>query len=50
MYVLITVATPQSLTGEQKRLMKELAKTLPPEAVPQERGLIERVREVLLGN
>jgi molecular chaperone DnaJ len=50
LYVLVTVATPQNLTGEQKRLLKELARTLPGGGVPQERGLIDRVREVLIGN
>ena len=48
MYVLVTVTTPTNLSGEQKKLLKELAKTLPPDAVPQEKGLIDRVREVLI--
>jgi molecular chaperone DnaJ len=49
MYVILNVATPTSLTGEQKRLFKDLAKSLPGEAVPQERGLIDRIRDVLAG-
>lgn len=48
MYVLVTVTTPTNLSGEQKKLLKELAKTLPPDAIPQEKGLIDRVREVLI--
>jgi molecular chaperone DnaJ len=50
MFVLVTVSTPTDLTGEQKKLLKELAKSLAPDAVPQERGLIDRIREVLVGN
>ena len=50
MFVLVTVATPTNLTGEQKKLLKDLAKSLPGEAIPQERGLIDRIREVLVGN
>jgi hypothetical protein len=46
----VTVATPTNLTGEQKKLLKDLAKSLPAEAIPQERGLIDRIREVLVGN
>ena len=49
MLVFVTVATPTDLTGEQKRLLKDLAKGLNGDAVPQERGLIDRVRDVLLG-
>ena len=48
MYVLITVTTPTNLSSEQKKLLKELAKTLPPDAIPQEKGLIDHVREVLI--
>ncbi len=50
MYVMITVATPTDLTGEQKKLLKDLAKTFAPEAVPQERGLIDKIREMFIGN
>lgn len=50
MYVMVTVATPTNLTGEQKKLLKDLAKTFAPEAVPQERGLIDKIREMLVGN
>jgi molecular chaperone DnaJ len=50
MFVLITVATPTNLTAEQKKLLKDLAKGLPGDAVPQERGLIDRIHEVLTGS
>lgn len=50
MYVMVTVATPTNLTGEQKKLLKDLAKTFTPEAVPQEHGLIDKIREMLVGN
>ena len=50
MFVLVTVATPTNLTSEQKKLLKDLAKSLPVDAIPQERGLIDRIREVLPGN
>jgi molecular chaperone DnaJ len=46
MYVLVTVATPTNLSNEQKKLLKDLAKSLPSEALPQEHGLIDRVHEV----
>jgi molecular chaperone DnaJ len=49
MFVLVTVSTPTGLSNEQKRLLKELARSLPADAVPQERGLIDRIREVLTG-
>ena len=50
MYLIVTVATPTNLTHEQKKLFKDLAKTFEPEAVPQERGFIEKIREMLTGN
>jgi len=50
LYVIVTVAIPTNLTGEQKKLLKDLAKTFEPEAVPQERGLMEKIREMLIGN
>jgi len=46
MYVLVTVATPTNLSNDQKKLLKDLAKSLPSEALPQEHGLIDRVHEV----
>ena len=50
MFVLVTVATPTDLTAEQKKLLKDLAKSLPGDAIPQGHGLIDRIREVLIGN
>jgi molecular chaperone DnaJ len=50
MYVIVTVATPTTLSGEQRKLFKDLAKTFEPEAVPQERGFIEKIREMLTGS
>ena len=49
MHVVVTVAVPTNLSGEQKKLLKDLAKSLSAEAVPQEHGLIDSVREVLTG-
>jgi molecular chaperone DnaJ len=43
MFVLVTVATPTDLTGEQKKLLKDLARSLPGDAIPQEHGLIDRI-------
>jgi molecular chaperone DnaJ len=45
--VLVNVATPTSLNGEQKKHLQELAKGASSEAVPQEHGLIERLQEAL---
>jgi molecular chaperone DnaJ len=45
--VLVTVATLTKMTRDQERLLKELAKTLPTDPVPQERGLLDRIRKVL---
>jgi len=49
MHVVVTVATPTNLNGEQKKLLKDLARQLSNEAVPQERGLVDRMRDVLGG-
>jgi molecular chaperone DnaJ len=49
MHVVVTVATPTHLNGEQKKLLKDLARQLGNEAVPQERGLVDRMRDVLGG-
>ncbi len=49
MHVVVTVATPTHLNGEQKKLLKDLARQLSDEAIPQERGLVDRIREVLSG-
>jgi len=44
MLVVVAVTTPTHLTGEQKKLLKDLSKTLKDEAVPLETGLVERLR------
>jgi len=49
MHIVVTVATPTNLNGEQKKLLKDLARQLSNEAVPQERGLVDRMRDVLGG-
>jgi molecular chaperone DnaJ len=49
MFVVVTAATPANLKGDQKKLLQELAKQLGSEAVPQEHGLIDRMRDVLGG-
>ena len=46
--VLVQVAVPTKLSGEQKRLFRELGKTLEPETVWQEKhGFMDEVRELL---
>ncbi len=46
-HVIIQVAIPKKLTDEQRRLFKELARTLGKEVVPQERGFFEQLKETL---
>jgi len=46
--VIVRVAVPTKLTPEQKKLFKELSKTLGQEVIPQEeKGLLDHLREVL---
>jgi molecular chaperone DnaJ len=45
--VIVSLATPTHLNGEQKKLLKELTKSINEEAQPQERGVLERLRDVL---
>ena len=47
--VMINVAIPQKLDTKQRALFKELADTMGTEAHPQERGFLDRLREVLGG-
>ncbi len=47
LHVIVNVTTPTQLTGEQKKLLKELTKTLTDEAVPLEQGLVDRLRAAL---
>ena len=45
MLVVVSVTTPTHLNSEQKKLLKDLGKTLKEEAVPLETGLVDRLRE-----
>ena len=45
--VALHVAVPSRLSDEQKRLFKDLAKTMETEAQPEEKGFFERLKEVL---
>jgi len=46
--VIVQVSIPAKLTSEQKKLFKELSKTLGREVIPQEeKGLLNHLREVL---
>jgi molecular chaperone DnaJ len=45
--IVLHVEVPTRLSDEQKRLFKELAKTMETEAKPEEKGFFERLKEVL---
>jgi len=45
MLVIVSVSTPTNLSGEQKKLLKDLAKSLKEDATPLETGLTDRIRE-----
>jgi len=47
--VIVTAATPTNLSNDQKKLLKDLARQLNGEAVPQEHGLIDRLQDMLGG-
>jgi molecular chaperone DnaJ len=47
LFVIVSVATPTNLNGEQKKLIESLKKSLNAEAAPLEHGLLDRMREVL---
>jgi len=47
--VIVNVNVPNSLNNDQKKLLKDFAKSLPNDAVPQERGLIDKLRNALGG-
>jgi molecular chaperone DnaJ len=49
MHVIVNVATPTHLSGEQKRLLKDLSRSLGGEAIVQDQGLVDRLRDVLNG-
>jgi molecular chaperone DnaJ len=45
--VVLHVTVPARLNDEQKRLFKDLAKTMDAEARPEEKGFAERLKDVL---
>lgn len=45
--VVLHVAIPTHLTDEQKRLFKELAKTMEAEARPEDKGFLDQLKDVL---
>ncbi|MGH2522041.1 MAG: molecular chaperone DnaJ [Anaerolineales bacterium] len=47
LHIIVSVATPTHLNGEQKRLIKELSKSLNGQAVPLEHGLLDRLGDTL---
>jgi molecular chaperone DnaJ len=48
-HVVISVDIPQRLTAEQRDLLEKLGQTLGTKPEPQERGFLDRVRELLGG-
>jgi molecular chaperone DnaJ len=47
--VMINVEVPNRLTAEQRQLFEQLARTLGSEVRPQERGFLDKIKEVLGG-
>jgi molecular chaperone DnaJ len=47
--VIVNVAVPKTLTTEQRRLFEELARTMGTEAEPQQRGLLDWIKDALGG-
>jgi molecular chaperone DnaJ len=47
--VVVNIEIPTRLSGEQRKLMEELAKTLGAEVKPQERTLFDMLKEVIGG-
>jgi molecular chaperone DnaJ len=47
--VIVNVAVPKMLTPEQRRLFEELARTMGTEAQPQQRGLLDWIKDALGG-
>jgi len=43
--VLVNVQTPSRLSGEQKRLLRQLGDTLDPQAAPQTKGLLDSLKD-----
>ncbi len=46
-HVIIQVAIPKKLSDEQKKLFKELSRSLGKEVVPQERGFFDQLKDTL---
>lgn len=46
-HIIIQVAIPKKLNDEQKKLFKELARSLGKEVVPQERGFFDQIKDAL---
>lgn len=46
-HIIIQVAIPKKLNDEQKKLFKELSRSLGKEVVPQERGFFDQIKEAL---
>lgn len=47
--VIVNVAIPKSLTNDQRRLFEELARTMGTEAQPQQKGLLDWIKDALGG-
>jgi molecular chaperone DnaJ len=48
LHVAIRVVTPSRLTGEQRKLMEQLARLLPvPEAADKDRSILDRMKDIL---
>jgi DnaJ-class molecular chaperone len=48
MHVVLRVVVPSKLSGEQRRLLAELARTLPaPELPAKERSFVDKVKDIL---
>ena len=47
MLVIVSVTTPTGLNGEQKKHLQEWARSVSPEVLPQERGLVDHLQEAL---
>jgi molecular chaperone DnaJ len=48
LHVIVRVVVPSRLTGEQRKLMEQLARTLPvPDLKDKERSFLDRLKDVL---
>jgi len=48
LYVHIAVSVPQKLSREQRKLMEQLLETLPAENEPEDKGLLDKVKDYFL--